>query len=127
MIFIKLIEELDIDEKNKCVDLINSNFGNNRFDTYEKVIFYKCNNDIIGFAGISENGLNQLCTDIKYRNKGIATNILETAKILIGKSIYLYINKNQKYTEYLFMFYKKYGFIVDIENDIEYKMTLYKN
>jgi len=127
MIFIKLIEELNIDEKNKCINLININFGNNRFETYEKVIFYKCNNDIVGFAGISKNSLNQLCTDIKYRQRGIANNILETAKTLIGKSIYLYINKNGKYTEYLLIYYKKCGFIVDIENDIEYKMTLYKN
>jgi len=127
MIFIKLIEELNIDEKNKCINLINSNFGNNRFDTYEKVIFYKCKDDIIGFVGISESSLNQLCTDIKYRQRGIATDILETAKTLIGESIYLYINKNGINTGYLLVYYKKCGFIVDIENDIEYRMTLYKN
>jgi len=127
MIFIKLIEELNIEEKNKCINLINNNFENNRFDTYEKVIFYKCNNDIAGFVGIKENGLNQLCTDIKYRKKGIACNILEIAKSLFNKSIYLYVCKNKKDTEYLFNFYKKSGFVIDIENDIEYKMIFYKN
>lgn len=122
MMFYKLISELSNVEINECNNLINNNFNSNRFDTYESVIFYIIDKKIVGFVGIVENGLNQLCTHILYRKKGIASNIIEYSKNILQSSIYLYICKNNIEKNYLLNFYKKHNFIVEFENEIEYKM-----
>ena len=68
--------DLNNDELEKCNILINNNFKSNRILEYYKVILYKKEDNIIGFIGISNNYLNQLCVDINYRNQGIATLLL---------------------------------------------------
>jgi len=122
MMFYKLMCELSNVEINECNNLINNNFISNRFDTYESVIFYIIDKKIVGFVGIADNGLNQLCTDILYRKKGIASNIIEYSKNILQTSIYLYICKKNIETKYLLNFYKKHNFVVEFENEIEYKM-----
>lgn len=123
MIIVKYINDLTNYEMNRCNKLITQNFTNNRINTYKKAILYKINNDIIGFLGIShDNYLNQLCVDIKYRNKGIATNMLNEARDILDDKIFLFIDKNKYNTEVLLKFYKKNGFFIEYENDIEYKM-----
>ena len=127
MIVYKLVKDLNEDEIFRCIRLINSNFKKNRFYTYTSVIYYIIGSDIIGFLGISDNYLNQICVNINYRNRGIASKMISRAKEELGdESIYLFVDKNKSTTDYLVNFYKKYDFVIDVENDIEYKM-IYKN
>lgn len=130
MIVIKTKAELTCDEIAKCNKLIIDNFGNSRFDTYSRVIYYIIENKIIGFVGISDNYLNQLCTDSNYRNRGIASDIIESARDLLGGTIYLFINKDNKDAPTLLKFYTKRNFNIEYENEVEYIMynvLLYKN
>jgi ribosomal protein S18 acetylase RimI-like enzyme len=127
MIVYKPMKDLNEDEIFRCIRLINANFKINRFNTYRSVIYYVIGSDIIGFIGINDNYLNQICTNINYRNRGIATKMISLAKDELGtEPIYLFIDKNKSTTEYLVNFYKKCGFIIEYENDVEYKM-IYKN
>lgn len=126
MIIHKLIKELNEDEILRCIKLLNLNFKINRFNTYTSVIYYLIGNDIIGFVGISNNYLNQLCVNINYRNRGIATKLINKSKEILENSIHLFVDKNKPNTDYLIEFYKKNNFIIEYENDIEVKM-IYKN
>src|SRR6056300_1043165 len=122
MIIEKLTNTLSDNEYTIINDFILENFDNSRLDTYEKIIIYSINNYIIGFLGISNNYLNQLCVKKEYRCQGIAKILLEyDRKILIDK-IYLFVDKNKSDTQYLLHFYLKNGFIIDYENREEYKM-----
>ena len=96
MIIYKLVKNLTEKENNECNILINENFEKNRFTDYKYVIIYKIKNNIIGFIGIYENLLNQICTNIEYRRKGIAKEMIETAKKMLKGDIYLYIDKKKK-------------------------------
>lgn len=107
----------------QCNNLINRYFETNRFNDYKYVVIYTNNDKIIGFVGIYDNLLNQLCTSLEYRKKGIATKIIDTCKEILNLPIYLYIDKLKENTEYLFNFYTKNKFVIDNENDYEYKMV----
>ena len=126
MIIYKLTKELNEDEIFRCIKLLNSNFKKNRFNTYSSIIYYIIGSDIIGFVGISDNYLNQLCVNINYRNRGIATNLINKSKEVLEKPLHLFVDKNKYNTDYLIEFYKKNNFIIEYENDIEVKM-IYKN
>ena len=127
MIVYKLMKDLNEDEIFRCIRLINANFKKNRFNTYSSVIYYVIGSDIIGFIGINDNYLNQICTNVNYRNRGIASKMISRAKEELGaEPIYLFIDKNKSTTEYLVNFYKKHEFDIEYENDVEYKMG-YKN
>jgi hypothetical protein len=126
MIVYKLIKELSEDEIFRCIRLLNCNFKKNRFNTYSSIIYYIIGSDIIGFVGISDNYLNQLCVNINYRNRGIATNLINKSKEVLEKPLHLFVDKNKYNTDYLIEFYKKNNFIIEYENDIEVKM-IYKN
>jgi len=123
MISMRLIKNLTNTEIDECNNLIDFNFNNNRFNDYTNVIIYIINNKIIGFIGIYDNLLNQLCTDIEYRRMGIASKLLDTCKKILKKPMSLFIDKNKESTEYLLNFYLKREFKIEFENDIEYKMT----
>jgi ribosomal protein S18 acetylase RimI-like enzyme len=138
MIHVRTRTELTTYERTKCNELIDANFESNRFDTYEKVIYYvieantydNAEANIVGFVGISDNHLNQLCTHINYRNLGIASELIEHARDMLGGTIYLFINKNKETTDALLKFYIKRDFKIEYENEVEYKMynvLLYKN
>lgn len=122
MIVIKSKTELSCEEIAKCNKLIEDNFGNSRFETYEKVIYYIVEDEIVGFVGISDNYLNQLCTDINYRKRGIASEIIESSKGILGGTIYLFINKDNKDADILLKYYAKLNFNIEYENEVEYKM-----
>jgi len=126
MIVYKLIKDLTEDEIFRCIKLINSNFKKNRFNTYSSIIYYIIGSNIIGFVGISDNYLNQLCVNINYRNRGIATGLINKSKEILQDTIHLFVDKNKSNTEYLVKFYEKNDFIIEYENDIEFKM-IYKN
>lgn len=126
MIIYKLVKNLTENEKEECNKLINENFEKNRFIDYKHVIIYKKNNKIIGFIGIYENLLNQICTNIEERRMGIGTEMINTAKKMLKGNIYLYIDKNKKNTNYLLNYYEKNEFKKEIENEIEYKMIYRK-
>jgi len=127
MIVYKLMKDLNEEEIFRCIRLINANFKNNRFNTYSSVIYYVAGSDIIGFIGISDNYLNQICTNVNYRNRGIASKMISRVKEELGaEPIYLFVDKNKSTTEYLVNFYKKCEFIIEYENEVEYKMG-YKN
>jgi ribosomal protein S18 acetylase RimI-like enzyme len=126
MIVYKLIKDLTEDEIFRCIKLLNSNFKKNRFNTYSSIIYYIIGSNIIGFVGISDNHLNQLCVNINYRNRGIATGIINKSKEILQDTIHLFVDKNKSNTEYLVKFYEKNDFIIEYENDIEFKM-IYKN
>jgi hypothetical protein len=126
MIVYKLIKDLTEDEIFSCIKLINSNFKKNRFNTYSSIIYYIIGSNIIGFVGISDNYLNQLCVNINYRNRGIATGLINKSKEILQDTIHLFVDKNKSNTEYLVKFYEKNDFIIEYENDIEFKM-IYKN
>jgi hypothetical protein len=126
MIVYKLIKDLTEDEIFRCIKILNSNFKKNRFNTYSSIIYYIIGSDIIGFVGISDNHLNQLCVNSNYRNRGIATGIINKSKEILQDTIHLFVDKNKSNTEYLVKFYEKNDFIIEYENDIEFKM-IYKN
>lgn len=126
MIVYKLIKDLTEDEIFRCIKLLNSNFKKNRFNTYSSIIYYIIGSNIIGFVGISDNYLNQLCVNINYRNRGIATGLINKSKEILQDTIHLFVDKNKSNTEYLVNFYEKNDFIIEYENDIEFKM-IYKN
>jgi len=125
MIQYKKVVDLSKNQIQQCHNLINANFTQNRFNTYTHVIIYEEDNKILGFVGIFDNYLNQLCTSDNHREKGIATSILNTSKKCLLNPIFLFINKNQETTEKLLKFYLKNGFKIDYENDFEYKMATY--
>jgi len=126
MIVYKLIKDLTEDEIFKCIKLLNSNFEKNRLNTYSSIIYYIIESNIIGFVGISNNYLNQICVNINYRNRGIATELINKSKKILKNTIHLFVDKNKSNTEYLVKFYEKNDFIIEYENDIEFKM-IYKN
>jgi ribosomal protein S18 acetylase RimI-like enzyme len=122
---INIINTCDIneDELKKCIILINNNFKSNRISEYYKLILYKKNNKIIGFIGINDNYLNQLCVDINYRNKGIATLLLSVARQHLKGTIYLFVDKNGN-EDKLIKFYIKNGYSIEYENNEEYKLKI---
>jgi ribosomal protein S18 acetylase RimI-like enzyme len=122
---INIINTCDIneDELKKCIILINNNFKSNRISEYYKLILYKKNNKIIGFIGINNNYLNQLCVDINYRNKGIATLLLSVARQHLKGTIYLFVDKNGN-EDKLIKFYIKNGYSIEYENNEEYKLKI---
>jgi len=135
-IYYKDINEITKKEKEEINKFILKNFKISRIKFYEKIIYYKDNNKIIGFAGLyyidKYISINQLCIDYNYRNKGLATSILNLiSEIYNTTSIILYIDKNKENTNYLFNFYIKRGFKeidylksfnLSYERDIEYLM-----
>lgn len=125
MISHKLISNLDKEQIIQCNNLINRSFKTNRFKDYKYAVIYTENDMIIGFVGIYDNLLNQLCTSLEYRKRGIATKIIDICKKNLNLPIYLYIDKLKENTEYLLNFYKKNNFTIDEENEYEYKM-IYK-
>lgn len=122
MISYKLVEKMTLNEIQQCNNLINSSFKNNRFNDYVHAIMYVKDNEILGFVGIYDNLLNQLCTHVEYRKQGIASKILEACKTLLNLPFYLFIDKKKEDTEYLVNFYIKNKFLICDENEIEYKM-----
>jgi hypothetical protein len=126
MIIKKKLIELDIKEKDNINNLILSCFINSRLETYDEIIFYLFEDNIIGFIGLNIDinfiNINQLCVKYDYRNKGIATKLLKYIEENSIINLILYIDKNKNNTEELYNFYLKRGYIGE-ENEIEYKMT----
>jgi GNAT superfamily N-acetyltransferase len=126
MIVKKKLVELDIEEKEKINCLILSYFINSRLESYDEIIFYLLEDNIIGFVGLNIDinfiNINQLCVKYNYRNKGIATILLKYIEDLSTTNLILYVDKNKNNTDKLYNFYLKRGYIGE-ENEIEYKMT----
>jgi GNAT superfamily N-acetyltransferase len=127
MIVKKKLVELDIEEKDKINCLILSCFSNSRLESYDEIIFYLLEDNIIGFVGLNIDinfiNINQLCVKYNYRNKGIATELLNYIEEFSTTNLILYVDKNKNNTEELYNFYLKRGYIGE-ENEIEYKMSL---
>ena len=123
MITHKLVSNLNNKQIIQCNDLINKSFETNRFNDYKYAVIYTNNDKIIGFVGIYDNLLNQLCTSLEYRKRGIATKIIDTCKEILNRPFYLYIDKLKENTIHLLNFYNKNKFIIDNENEYEYKMV----
>lgn len=129
MIVKKKLVEIDIEEKEKINSLILSCFSNSRLDSYDEIIYYLFEDNIIGFIGlnidINKININQLCVNNNYRNKGIATILLKYIEEFSTTNLILYVDKNKNNTEELYNFYLKRGYTGE-ENEIEYKMSLNK-
>jgi len=129
MIVKKKLVELDIEEREKINYLILSCFINSRLESYDEIIFYLLENNIIGFIGLNIDinfiNINQLCVKYNYRNKGIATKLLKYIEENSTTNLILYVDKNKNNTEKLYNFYLKRGYNAE-ENEIEYKMSLDK-
>jgi GNAT superfamily N-acetyltransferase len=121
MIFIKKCDVLSHQEKEQLNHLILTCFENSRLTTYDTVIWYEEDNTIIAFMGYHTNQhhdikynditiLNQLCVHKEYRNKGIATKLLEYTEELLNSTIMLYIDKHDDDTNRLYDFYEKRGY-----------------
>ena len=124
IIHIKRVDELDKKERLNINNLILENFEKSRLKTYETVIYYSYNNNIIAFVGLyfinKYLSLNQLCVHKNYRKNGLATNLLKIIdNLYFSISQILYIDKNKDTTNYLFNFYSKNGF-----KEIDYLKTL---
>ncbi len=124
IIHIKRVDELDKKERLDINNLILENFEKSRLKTYETVIYYSYNNNIIAFVGLyfinKYLSLNQLCVHKNYRKNGLATNLLKIIdNLYFSISQILYIDKNKDTTNYLFNFYSKNGF-----KEIDYLKTL---
>ena len=127
IIHIKRVNELDKKERLDINNLILENFEKSRLKTYETVIYYSYNNNIIAFVGLyfinKYLSLNQLCVHKNYRKNGLATNLLKIIdNLYFSISQILYIDKNKDTTNYLFNFYSKNGF-----KEIDYLKTLNLN
>ena len=129
MIFKKKLVELDIEEKEKINCLILSCFINSRLESYDEIIFYLLEDNIIGFVGLNIDinfiNINQLCVKYNYRNKGIATKLLKYIEEFSTTNLILYVDKNKNNTDKLYNFYLNRGYTAE-ENEIEYKMTKFK-
>ena len=88
------------------------------------MIWFVENYKIIGFVGICESFLNQLCIHPSHRNKGIATKLLKMSYNIIKKPLKLYVDKKKETTDYLVSFYKKNGYYIEYENNKEYLMYI---
>lgn len=124
IIHIKRVNELDKKERLDINNLILENFEKSRLKTYETVIYYSYNNNIIAFVGLyfinKYLSLNQLCVHKNYRKNGLATNLLKIIdNLYFSISQILYIDKNKDTTNCLFNFYSKNGF-----KEIDYLKTL---
>ena len=122
--YYKRLNEITIEEYDEINNLILSSFKSSRINFYDNVVYYKYENRIIGFAGLyfidKYLSINQLCIDKDYRNKGIATRILEfISNIYKYIPLILYIDKNKENTNYLYKFYTERGF-----KEIDYFKTL---
>jgi ribosomal protein S18 acetylase RimI-like enzyme len=118
----------------KINNLILQNFKTSRLETYETLIYKMIDNKVVGFMGLhkyhdnnndNDNdyiSINQLCVDINYRNQGIATQLLNS--LSDNEKYILFIDKHDNDDSHLKLieFYKKRGFIISSENDIEIKM-----
>jgi GNAT superfamily N-acetyltransferase len=126
MIVKKKLVELDIEKKDKINCLILSCFSNSRLESYDEIIFYLLEDNIIGFVGLNIDinfiNINQLCVEYNYRNKGIATELLKYIEENSTTKLILYVDKNKNNTEKLYNFYLNRGYIGE-ENEIEYKIT----
>lgn len=121
MISLRLFKNMSISDKNECNNLIYNNFDNNIL--YDNVLVYIKNNKIIAVIVINnnDNTLNQICTNIEYRRRGIATELIESAKKLLKKPIYLNIDKHLNYN-YLIDFFMKRGFKIEGETTEKFIM-----
>jgi len=122
--YFKRPNEITIEEQDEINDLILSSFHSSRMKFYTNLVYYKYDNKIIGFAGLyfinKYLSINQLCTHKNFRNKGIATKLLEFIQFLYKYiSIILYIDKNKENTNTLYKFYTERGF-----KEIDYLKTL---
>jgi N-acetylglutamate synthase-like GNAT family acetyltransferase len=128
MIIFKHYIDLDEEMILKLNEFILGYFSHSRLYTYEIVVYTVNDNtqQITGFLGLQifdKNILiNQLCVDIKYRNQGIASNLLEYVKNNYQCNMTLYIDKNTENTNYLYNFYTKRGFVEIYSDIIKYKM-----
>jgi ribosomal protein S18 acetylase RimI-like enzyme len=114
----------------KINNLILQNFKTSRLNTYETLIYKMIDNEVVGFMGLHKYydnnnndyiSINQLCVDINYRNQGIATELLNS--LPDNEKYILFIDKNNDNSHLkLIDFYKKRGFILSSENNIEIKM-----
>jgi len=100
---------------NNINDFILTYFHNSRINDYKFILYYQDNNSIIGFIGLYfiDNFLllNQLCVHHNFRNKGIASNLLNFIFNHFNNVYFtLYIDKNKDNTNFLFNFYSKKGF-----------------
>ena len=129
MIVKKKLVELDIDNKDKINNLILSCFINSRLETYDEIIYYIFEDNIIGFVGLNIDinfiNINQLCVKYNYRNKGIATKLLKYIEEFSTTNLILYVDKNKNNTDKLYNFYLNRGYTGE-ENEIEYIMTKFK-
>jgi N-acetylglutamate synthase-like GNAT family acetyltransferase len=101
--------------KNKLNNFILENFDKSRIDDYKYFVYCKDKGIIIGFVGLyyinNHLSINQLCVHHNFRNKGIATSILNfVKKIYTNSHLILYIDKNKYSTDFLHKFYLNYGF-----------------
>tara|TARA_B000000477_G_scaffold59114_1_gene49737 strand:+ start:3510 stop:3887 length:378 start_codon:yes stop_codon:yes gene_type:complete len=124
MIQIACVHNLNIFQVVECNELINLCFNTNRFEDYKTIIIFVENYKIIGFVGICESFLNQLCIHPSHRNKGIATKLLKMSYNIIKKPLKLYVDKKKETTDYLVSFYKKNGYYIEYENNKEYLMYI---
>jgi N-acetylglutamate synthase-like GNAT family acetyltransferase len=129
MIVKKTLLELKNEEKDEINNLIISSFINSRLDTYNEVIYYIVDGEIIGFVGLQNKNiftlLNQLCVKINYRNKGIGSKLLEYIEENVKTNLILYIDKNKDNTEYLYNYYLNRGY-KETETEINRKNKEYK-
>jgi ribosomal protein S18 acetylase RimI-like enzyme len=130
MIVRKKLVELDFEEKEKINYLILSCFSNSRLESYDEIIYYLFEDNVIGFIGLDNDidftFINQLCVNSNYRNKGFATTLLKYVEDSLTTNLILYVDKNKNNTKKLYNFYKNRGYTEE-ENEIEYKMTKYSN
>jgi N-acetylglutamate synthase-like GNAT family acetyltransferase len=133
MIILKNSTDINDDIREKLNEFILKSFNETRLYTYDKVVYYS-NNDsnktIIGFIGINDFDetilISQLCTDVNYRNKGIATQLLKFIETTFNSNLILYIKNDSNYKK-LYDFYTKRGFIEVYNDSIKYKMKKNKS
>jgi len=128
MIVRKKLVELEIEEKEKINYLILSCFSNSRLESYDEIIYYLLEDNVIGFIGldigINFTFINQVCVNSNYRNKGIASMLLKYVEDNLTTTLILYVDKNKNNTEILYNFYLNRGYSGE-ENNIEYMMVKY--
>jgi len=108
--------------KTKINNLILKNFEKSRLNTYEYLIYKLHNDEIIAFLGLHKYeeylSINQLCVNNNYRNIGIATELLSYVYDKFkNNNLILFVDIDNNNYNNLIKFYKKRGFVEDIQNN----------
>jgi GNAT superfamily N-acetyltransferase len=119
----KLIQVCRLSERQKADlnNLILQCFDKSRLEEYQWAVWQEIDGNVVGFVGLHYEYcyvwnvlmLNQLCVNKLWRNKGVATELLNYLfKLYPDVQMGLYVDRERSTTDGLIRFYSNRGFCV---------------